>query len=182
MQIVQRLPYRSPVSIHFQSLHWLNIEQRMHHKLLTTVFKCLCNKAPVQLAAKIVLRSPEDMILQTTFHPRSAAGKKSFSYLGPRCWNSLSRDLRILTDTEQFKGYVKHHLFTHFNEYKHSIDPYTTTVVSWFFWWFVYYDMDLTFHESKFQLPTGCHCRLVQVVVSVLTSLSYSERVTVSSC
>ena len=129
LRTLLRLPQHSHVSEHYQSLHWLNIEQRIHHKLLSTVFKCLCNQAPTELALKIVIASPEDMTLQAQYHPYSVAGKKSFSYLAPRCWNALPRHLRVLTDLEQFKASLKHYLFTNFNEYKHNVDPYTTTVI-----------------------------------------------------
>ena len=86
-------------------------------------------KAPTELALKIAIASPEDTTLQAQYHLYSVAGKKSFTYLAPHCWNALPRHLRVLTDLEQFKASIKHYLFTNFNEYKHNVDPYTTTVI-----------------------------------------------------
>ena len=74
----------------------------------------------------IRLSSPLDMTLESTFHPLSTFGKKAFSYSAPRCWNALPRDLRVIPYLDPFKAQLKHHLFSNFDAYLHSVNPYTS--------------------------------------------------------
>ena len=126
LRTVLNLHPRSHISHHFQSQHWLTVEQRIHFKLLTITFKCIHCLAPSTLADKVRVSSPLDMLLDTSlFQPSSALGKKSFSYSAPRCWNALPRSLRVIPTLDTFKPHLKHHLFTHFDSYLHSVNPYT---------------------------------------------------------
>ena len=69
-----------------------------------------------------------DMLLETRhIHLCSAFGKRSFTYLAPRCWNALPRDIRLLTALEHFKACLKSYLFEHFRSFCHRVNPYTTT-------------------------------------------------------
>ena len=105
-----------------KQLHWLNIEQRIHFKILVLVFRCLNSSAPLPLAAKLVLTCPLDMHLSSSsFLPTSALGRRAFSYNAPRCWNALPRQLRVIPSLETFKAQLK----THFSSYLHSVNPYT---------------------------------------------------------
>ena len=131
LRAVLELRPHARVSAHFRNLHWLRVEERSYFKLLTVVFKCINNLAPSQLALKIRVRCPEDMLLETRhIHLCSVAGKRSFSYLAPRCWNALPRDIRLLTELEHFKACLKNHLFEHFSNFCHRVHPYTTTAYS----------------------------------------------------
>ena len=126
LRTVLNLHPRSRLSQHYTDLHWLKVDQRIHFKILTTTFKCIHCLAPSPLATKVVLSSPLDMLLDTSqFYPISAIGKKAFSYSAPRCWNALPRNLRIIPSLDTFKSHVKHHLFTNFSSYLHSVNPYT---------------------------------------------------------
>ncbi len=125
LRTVLNLHPRSHISNHFQELHWLTVQQRIHFKLLSITFKCIHCLAPSLLSSKIRLSSPFDMTLDSTFHPLSNFGKKAFSYSAPRCWNALPRDVRIIPTFDTFKAQLKHHLFTNFNSYLHAVDPYT---------------------------------------------------------
>ena len=131
LRAVLELRPHASVSAHYAELHWLRVEERSFFKLLTVVFKCINNLAPSQLAAKIQVRCPEVMLLETRhIFPRSVAGKRSFSYLAPRCWNALPVEIRLLTELEPFKAYLKNYLFENFRSFCHKVHPYTTTSYS----------------------------------------------------
>ena len=100
-------------------------------KYITVIFKCLNNIAPVQLASKLKLRCAFQMVLETnTFAPSSNWGRRSFTYMAPRCWNALPMDLRIITNIEQFKSKLKQYLFTEFRSYLRKLDPYTAVGIT----------------------------------------------------
>ena len=123
---VLNLHPRSHVTEHYQNLHWLTVDQQIHFKILTTVFKCIHCLAPAPLSVKVKLSSPLDMLLDSSqFYPSSSIGKKAFSYSAPRCWNALPRHLRVIPCLDTFKAHLKHHLFTNYSSYLHAVNPYT---------------------------------------------------------
>ena len=131
LRTVLNLHPHSHVTHHYQELHWLTVDQRIHFKVLTLIFKCIHSMAPSPLAVKIKLKSPLDMLLDSSqFYPSSAFGKKAFSYYAPHCWNALPWCLRVIPCLDTFKAHLKHHLFTNFSSYLHAINPYT---------WFVFH-------------------------------------------
>ena len=126
LRTVLNLHPRSHVTQHYHDLHWLTVNQRIHFKILSFVFKCIHCLAPSPLAAKVQLSSPLDMLLDSSqFFPISSFGKRAFSYYAPRCWNALPRCLRVIPCLDTFKAHLKHHLFTNFSSYLHAVDPYT---------------------------------------------------------
>ena len=95
------------------------------------IFKCINNLAPVQLSSKIRLSCAFEMTLSTNlFLPTSSWGKKSFSYMAPRCWNALPIELRLIPTLELFKSHLKTFLFSNFRRYLRNINPYTSVSVS----------------------------------------------------
>ena len=125
------IPARSPISHHMREQHWLKVEIRIHFKYLVLIFKCINNLAPILLSSKLNIKHPADMLLDTDiFKPCTSFGRKSFSYLGPRCWNALPRFLRVIGFLETFKAKLKHYLFDNFETYKHSIFPYSSIAIS----------------------------------------------------
>ena len=128
LRLVLQLPSHVSVSHYMKNRHWLPVEERSYFKFLTIVFKCLNNMAPVQLASKIQICSPVDMILESSvFRPSTEFGRRSFSYLAPRLWNGLPRDLRVVPLLETFKSMLKHLFFNNFQLYIQNCFPYTTT-------------------------------------------------------
>ena len=103
------------ISLTYATLHWLNIEQRIHFKILVTVFKCINSMAPAPLSNLLVIKDPTDMTLVTKlFFSSSPFGDCAFVYYAPRHWNALPRPIRIITSLKVFKGKVKNHLLTSF--------------------------------------------------------------------
>ena len=114
-----------------RELHWLPVRSRIIFKYIVTIFKCISGWAPPQLAGKIVLECPLNMILNSDrYNPSSSFGKRSFSYLAPRYWNGLPRCIRISTDLASFKSKLKSYLFDNVSNFLHHVDPYTTFAVT----------------------------------------------------
>ena len=77
LRTVLNLRPRSDLSHHYQDLHWLNVQQRIHFKVFTTTFKCIHCLAPSPLSEKICMLCPLKMKFNTTqFYPSSTFGKK----------------------------------------------------------------------------------------------------------
>ena len=128
MRLVLQLPYRAHTSQHLRDLHWLPVEERCYFKLLVIIFKCLNTMAPTMLASKLHIHSAVNMTLKTSvFSPHTAMGRRAFSYLGPRLWNGLPRNMRVAPTLDNFKCLLKHYLFENFTVYLQQCFPYTTT-------------------------------------------------------
>ena len=129
---VLSLPLRSRnISARLREHHWLPLKSRMIFKFLITIFKCLNNMAPQQLTDKLSLICPLNMVLDdNTFRPKSAHGRRSFTYLAPRYWNATPRDLRIIPEIGLFKKELKFYLFDNTDDFLHRVHPYTTYSIS----------------------------------------------------
>jgi len=129
IRCVMNIPAHSHVSQHYRDLHWLHVDKRIYFKFITYVFKCINNIAPVQLSTKLKLDCAFQMILDTSFSPSSELGRKSFTYMAPRCWNALPIELRVITTLDHFKSRLKTYLFTNFRVYMRNVDPYTSVTI-----------------------------------------------------
>ena len=130
IRCVMNIPAHSHISQHYRDLHWLHVEKRIYFKFITYVFKCINNIAPVQLSMKLKLDCVFQMTLATSISPSTELGRKSFSYMAPRCWNALPIEIRIITSLEHFKGRLKTYLFDNFRAYMRNVDPYTLITIS----------------------------------------------------
>ena len=113
--ILRRGKYDS-ASQAMKELHWLPVEQRIKHKILSYVHKCLAGDAPVYLQNLLTRWSNEHFTRSTTAHtlavPRyNGIGLKSFSHAGPTLWNALPKELRDMPNYNSFKKCLKTHLF-----------------------------------------------------------------------
>ena len=112
------------------ALHWLPIKQRVQYKIALYVYKGLHGLAPSYISDMLVLYSStgtsRQRKAQQTVHslvvPRARLdtyGQRAFAVAGPKVWNNLPRDLRIIehppTDVTKsvvrFKILLKTHLF-----------------------------------------------------------------------
>jgi len=127
IRCVMNIPPHSSVSQYYTELHWLHVEKRIYFKFITIIFKCLNNLAPFQLVSKLKLTCPFQMLLSSNdFVPSMNWGKRSFTYMAPRCWNALPIELRIISSLELFKGRLKSYLFTDFRRFIRNVNPYTS--------------------------------------------------------
>ena len=103
-----------------KTLHWLQICQRIKHKLLTIIYKCLKGKPPAYLSnlltlnpiSRLGLRSSGDykkLIIPRVKNKTFAA--RSFSMLGPTWWNQLPNAIKSLDSLDVFKNHLKTYLF-----------------------------------------------------------------------
>ena len=104
-----------------KSLHWLPINQRIKHKVLSLVFKSLSGDAPQYLKnllreapkSKYRLRSSdqESISLIVPFTRNSTFADRSFSVYGPKLWNALPDSIKRSSGISIFQAKLKTHLF-----------------------------------------------------------------------
>ena len=130
LRIIFRKKKRDSVSDDLKSLHWLTVSQRISFKVLTTVFKCIHGLGPIPLSDLIVIKDDTSCLLEVkNFFPSTKLGKRAFCYFGPRQWNCLPVQLRMITNLPCFKSQVKHHLFDHFDDFCRLYHRYDTQQV-----------------------------------------------------
>ena len=117
---------RDHVSGILQELHWLPCEARTFFKIVCYVFKCIHNLAPVYLSELLSIKQPLEMTLCV---PRSLTtyGDRAFSCIGPKLWNSLPIDIRLISSLDSFKSKLKHYFFNSFTDYKATLNMYRTS-------------------------------------------------------
>ena len=103
-----------------KTLHWLQICQRIKHKLLTIVYKCLKSMAPAYLSNQLTINSIGRLGLRSLGEykkliiPRvknKTFMARSFSMLGPTWWNQLPSEILTLDSLDVFKKHLKTNLF-----------------------------------------------------------------------
>ena len=114
---------RDHVTAILQELHWLPTEARVYFKLLCQVFKCLHDIAPAYLSELISIRRDDDLTLNIP-RTRSKYGDRAFSCAGPRLWNALPSEIRLLSKFDTFKSKLKHLLFSSFTQFKQKVHMY----------------------------------------------------------
>jgi len=93
-------------------LHWLDVQERVMHKLSVMMYSCLHGQAPQYLlnvcqpvsdvASRRHLRSAGRRLLNLPHQRRSILARRAFSVAGPLVWNSLPdylRDPAVSRDT-----------------------------------------------------------------------------------
>ena len=102
-----------------ETLHWLPVEKRISYKLATICHKCIYGNAPSYLTNILQLYTPsrhlrsssDSNILVTPRLKLKTIGERSFSFCGPKTWNSLPKDLRETASLDTFKRQLKTFLF-----------------------------------------------------------------------
>ena len=109
--------YITPV---IQSLHWLPIKFRIIYKLCLSMHLVRVGCSPAYLSDMMTsvadLPGRERLRSSSSFQyefPRFTLkfGERSFSFSGPKAWNSLPSNLQELTNTDTFKKLLKSHSF-----------------------------------------------------------------------
>ena len=98
-------------------IHWLPIKQRIDYKTCLLTYKTLTNQQPTYLynslsfpSHSVSTRSSDSLVLSIPY-VRSSLGKRAFSVIGPRLWNSLPPDTRNSSSLPIFRSRLKTHLF-----------------------------------------------------------------------
>ena len=105
------------ITLILKKLHWLPIKQRIDYKLCLLTYKTLTNQQPTYLynslsfpSHSVSTRSSDSLVLSIPY-VRSSLGKRAFSVIGPRLWNSLPPDTRNSSSLPIFRSRLKTHLF-----------------------------------------------------------------------
>ena len=96
-----------------KKLHWLPIKQRIDYKLCLLTYKTLQIQQPTYLSFpshSLSTRSSDSSVLSIPY-VRTSLGKRAFSVLAPRLWNSLPPDTRNSLSVSTFRSKLKTHLF-----------------------------------------------------------------------
>ena len=117
-RLVTRSKKRNHISHILQDLHWLPVKKRIVFKILLIVFKSLNNAAPSYMSEllkpyrpTVSLRSGSRMLLVVPNSNLKSFGDRSFSYVGPKIWNTLPMNLRTAGSVQEFKSGLKTYLF-----------------------------------------------------------------------
>ena len=104
-----------------KTLHWLPVHQQIQYKILTLMFKCIHNSAPVYIQELVTIKqnARENMrsnnkgtLLKVPKVKREFFTARAFSFSGPTLWNRLPQHIRGLKLLDQFKTRLKTHLYT----------------------------------------------------------------------
>ena len=118
------LIYKASKSAHITpllfDLHWPPISSRIQYKIALTCFHIISGTAPSYLSELLHLYSPsrflrsasDTRIFRVPRVCRRTFGERSFQYIGPVIWNSLSFSVRHATSLSSFKSKLKTHLFS----------------------------------------------------------------------
>ena len=104
-RVLTRTRGREHITPVLKSLHWLPVRFRINFKVLLLVFRCLNGLGPSYLSDLLLSYQPSRTLkssgtgLLTIPRVRS----KTFSYYGPRLWNSLPENLRAAETVDVFK-------------------------------------------------------------------------------
>ena len=100
-----------------KKLHWLPIKQRIDYKLCLLTYKTLQIQHPTYLynslsfpSHSLSTRSSDSSVLSIPY-VRTSLGKRAFSVIAPRLWNSLPPDTRNSLSVSTFRSKLKTHLF-----------------------------------------------------------------------
>ena len=112
---------RESASEALRDLHWLPIRQRILHKVLTIIFKCIVEKsAPSYLANKFILaqQSSRSMRSNNTMYKlvipqvkRCTFASRAISVAGAIYWNKLPNNIKQSPNLAVFKRSLKTYLF-----------------------------------------------------------------------
>ena len=100
-----------------KKLHWLPIKQRIDYKLCLLTYKTLQIQQPTYLCNSLSFpphslstRSSDSSVLSIPY-VRTSLGKRAFSIIAPRLWNSLPPDTCNSLSLSTFRSKLKTHLF-----------------------------------------------------------------------
>ena len=100
-----------------KKLHWLPIKQRIDYKLCLLTYKTLQIQQPTYLynslsfpSHSLSTRSSDSSVLSIPY-VRTSLGKRAFSVIAPRLWNSLPPDTCNSLSVSTFRSKFKTHLF-----------------------------------------------------------------------
>ena len=106
-------------------LHWLPINARIQFKILTTMFNCSKDQAPVYLTELLTAKVPKRRLRSSDItgcyvehmNKNKTFADRSFKTVGPLLWNTLPFDIRNSANVELFKKTLKTLFFGKFDSW-----------------------------------------------------------------
>ena len=88
-------------------LHWLKVQYRTIYKLILIVHNCLHGTAPNEIVSLLLSTDScrTKMFKQSTH--QNKYGSRAFSFVGPKLWNMLPRDIQAVDNSDDFKRALK---------------------------------------------------------------------------
>ena len=107
-KIALNVDLREPSLNVYKGMKWLPLHLRRQLHLSTYMYKIINGLAPVEFISKFAYVSggTREAELCNLYIPKSRS-HKSFSYLGAKCWNTLSTSIRTAENTEKFSQCLK---------------------------------------------------------------------------
>ena len=99
-----------------RTLHWLPVSYRSHFKVACLVFRSLMGTAPTYLRDLLTVRitsrftrstSGSGVLLNVPSTKLNTFADRSFSVAGPKIWNDIPSNIRIISDYYSFKRQLK---------------------------------------------------------------------------
>nr|KAG5696973.1 hypothetical protein BaRGS_008435 [Batillaria attramentaria] len=121
-RIVSRTKATDHITPVLKALHWLPVQQRIDHKVLSLAYCCIHNTAPTYLKELIPvyqparnLRSASSLRLRlpsTDDTSKKRHGARSFKNAAPKLWNSLPETVKEAVSITAFRKRLKTYLFS----------------------------------------------------------------------
>ena len=94
------------------------VKTRIEFKILLITFKAIHGLAPKYLCDLLTfksslynLRSSDSILLSMPAARSKTLGDRAFMVAAPRLWNSLPKELRVITNVNSFKAHIRTYLF-----------------------------------------------------------------------
>ena len=95
----------------YREMHWLKIRERICFKLCLIVHNCIWGISPIRIRNMMEIVNPRTFELRQK-RKTGKYSERAISRAGPKLWNCLPQDLRVITDTDVFKKRLKSFLLT----------------------------------------------------------------------
>ena len=92
-------------------MHWLDVRKRIVFKAVLLVHKSITGSAPNYLQELFSFQAYGHTPALTVPAVNSSYGRRALSYMGPKLWNNIPRELKECTNIVNFKGMLKTYLF-----------------------------------------------------------------------
>jgi len=114
-RLITGAPRRDHITPILRQLHWLPVRRRGKFKIAVLVFQCLTGQAPGYLAedcklvADVSARRLRLAVTATCVTRRTSNifGDRCFAAAGPRLWNSMSIQLKTVSQSGTIQAFAK---------------------------------------------------------------------------
>ena len=119
VRLIEKLKKHDSVREYRKQLHWLPISARIQFKLMATTWKALNDQAPKYIQ-QLLHRKPQQnhslrsngkqLLSEPVSQNKNKCEDRSYSFVAPKLWNSLSDSVRNTATLGSFKKNLKSYL------------------------------------------------------------------------